>query len=193
MPARMSVPGAAPPAIRGHGHCLRPPGAGRATSARRPPLHRSRESKGTDVIREAHQLLKNCSLNFIGNVEGRDVLGNGRRDRVRRLHGQRGVEDQRGARRHGGTASRRRAAEHFQHAVGTCCRCGRSAAFASAWTTRSMAALRCSASMDCASSGTAGRRRRPSATPSRWHIALRRSAVIEQLERGIAGLSVPHR
>jgi len=31
------------------------------------------ESKGTDVIREAHQLLKGGSLNFIGNVEGRDV------------------------------------------------------------------------------------------------------------------------
>jgi phosphate acyltransferase len=31
------------------------------------------ETKGTDVVREAHQLLKSGALNFIGNVEGRDV------------------------------------------------------------------------------------------------------------------------
>ena len=31
------------------------------------------ESKGTEVIREAHRLLKAGTLNFIGNVEGRDV------------------------------------------------------------------------------------------------------------------------
>jgi [acyl-carrier-protein] S-malonyltransferase len=31
------------------------------------------ESKGTEVIREAHQLLKGGTLNFIGNIEGRDV------------------------------------------------------------------------------------------------------------------------
>jgi glycerol-3-phosphate acyltransferase PlsX len=31
------------------------------------------ESKGTDLIREAHRLLKSSSLNFIGNVEAREV------------------------------------------------------------------------------------------------------------------------
>lgn len=31
------------------------------------------ETKGNDLIREAHRLLKAGSLNFIGNVEGRDV------------------------------------------------------------------------------------------------------------------------
>jgi glycerol-3-phosphate acyltransferase PlsX len=31
------------------------------------------ETKGTEVIREAHRLLKGGALNFIGNVEGRDV------------------------------------------------------------------------------------------------------------------------
>lgn len=31
------------------------------------------ETKGTELIREAHRLLKATSLNFIGNVEGRDV------------------------------------------------------------------------------------------------------------------------
>jgi len=32
------------------------------------------ETKGNNLTREAHQLLKNSSLNFIGNVEGRDIL-----------------------------------------------------------------------------------------------------------------------
>jgi glycerol-3-phosphate acyltransferase PlsX len=31
------------------------------------------ETKGTDVIREAHRLLKGSALAFIGNIEGRDV------------------------------------------------------------------------------------------------------------------------
>ena len=33
------------------------------------------ETKGTDLIRDAHQLLKSGPVNFIGNVEGRDVYG----------------------------------------------------------------------------------------------------------------------
>jgi glycerol-3-phosphate acyltransferase PlsX len=32
------------------------------------------EKKGTEIIQEAHQLLKQAPLNFIGNVEGRDIL-----------------------------------------------------------------------------------------------------------------------
>ena len=31
------------------------------------------ESKGNDLTREAHQLLKDAPINFVGNVEGRDV------------------------------------------------------------------------------------------------------------------------
>lgn len=34
----------------------------------------SEDSKGTDIIREAHSLLKNSSLNYVGYVEGRDVF-----------------------------------------------------------------------------------------------------------------------
>ena len=75
MPVRMSCR-AQPPAIRGHGHCLRARGAGRATTARGPPLHRSRGEQGHGRHSRAHQLLKGGSLNFIGNVEGRDdILG----------------------------------------------------------------------------------------------------------------------
>lgn len=32
------------------------------------------ETKGNDIVREAHALLKASKLNFIGNVEGRDIL-----------------------------------------------------------------------------------------------------------------------
>lgn len=32
------------------------------------------ENKGNDVVREAFQMLRACSLNFIGNVEGRDIF-----------------------------------------------------------------------------------------------------------------------
>jgi glycerol-3-phosphate acyltransferase PlsX len=32
------------------------------------------EEKGTEVIRETHELLKHAPINFVGNVEGRDIL-----------------------------------------------------------------------------------------------------------------------
>lgn len=32
------------------------------------------KSKGTEVVRETHQMLSESNLNFIGNVEGRDIL-----------------------------------------------------------------------------------------------------------------------
>ena len=32
------------------------------------------ESKGNEIVREAHRLLQQSKLNFIGNVEGRDIL-----------------------------------------------------------------------------------------------------------------------
>ena len=37
------------------------------------------ESKGNDLVKEVHQILKRANLNFIGNVEGRDIY-NGRAD-----------------------------------------------------------------------------------------------------------------
>jgi len=33
------------------------------------------ESKGNDVVREAHEALKASDLNFVGNVEGHDIFG----------------------------------------------------------------------------------------------------------------------
>jgi glycerol-3-phosphate acyltransferase PlsX len=32
------------------------------------------ESKGTDTVKQAYTLLKNSNINFIGNIEGRDLL-----------------------------------------------------------------------------------------------------------------------
>jgi glycerol-3-phosphate acyltransferase PlsX len=34
----------------------------------------SEESKGSEAVREAHALLKNSGLNFVGNIEGSDIL-----------------------------------------------------------------------------------------------------------------------
>ena len=34
----------------------------------------SEESKGSEAVREGHALLKNSGLNFIGNIEGNDIL-----------------------------------------------------------------------------------------------------------------------
>ena len=55
------------------------------------------ETKGNDLTREAFQLIKALPLNFLGNVEGRDLYnGRRRRHRLRRLCGQRGAQGQRG-------------------------------------------------------------------------------------------------
>ena len=54
------------------------------------------EGKGTDLTREVFKVLKSTGLNFIGNVEGRDVFnGSVGRDRLRRLRGQRGAQERR--------------------------------------------------------------------------------------------------
>jgi glycerol-3-phosphate acyltransferase PlsX len=36
----------------------------------------SEETKGSKLIVESHQLLKNCGVNFIGNIEGNDIVHN---------------------------------------------------------------------------------------------------------------------
>ena len=54
------------------------------------------EMKGNELTREAAARLKLLPMNFVGNVEGRDVFkGRRRRDRLRRLHRQYRSENQR--------------------------------------------------------------------------------------------------
>ena len=66
------------------------------------------ESKGNELTREAHQLLKSAPVRFIGNVEGpRRLRGRRRRHRLRRVHRQRHAEDQRGPGRDGRGAAAR--------------------------------------------------------------------------------------
>ena len=53
--------------------------------------------KGNQLTLDAHALLEASSLDFEGNVEGRDAArGRGGRDRVRRVHRQRRAQDPRG-------------------------------------------------------------------------------------------------
>jgi len=39
-----------------------------------PAEHRRGEGKGNELARAAHEMLAESSLNFVGNVEGRDLL-----------------------------------------------------------------------------------------------------------------------
>ena len=101
------------------------------------------EGKGNELTKEAYDQLKESSLNFVGNVEGRDIY-NGHCDVV--------VTD-------GFTGS----------SIGTCgprsarsWRCPRSSASAGASTTPRWVARHCSASTARPSSVTALHRRRPS-------------------------------
>ena len=148
------------------------------------------ETKGNELTREAHRLLKAAPLNFIGNIEGREIYsgvadvivcdgftGNvvlktseGLVETVEALLGD---ELQ-------GTFSAR----------GICCRGGRSAVPPTAWTTRNTAARRCSAWPAWSSSATAARRRRRCATRSPWPYRLRRSDFIARVEREIAAATV---
>ena len=68
------VPAAAPAAICGDGVCVCPSRA-RASSEPRVGLLSigEEETKGNELTREAHRLLKAAPLHFIGNVEGREI------------------------------------------------------------------------------------------------------------------------
>ena len=67
------VPAAASAAVRRHGQRLR----ARALGVERPRVGLlsigEEETKGNELTREAHRLLKAAPLNFIGNVEGREI------------------------------------------------------------------------------------------------------------------------
>ena len=68
------VPAAAPAAVRRHGQRLR---ARRRSASTRPRVGLlsigEEETKGNELTREAHRLLKAAPVNFIGNVEGREI------------------------------------------------------------------------------------------------------------------------
>jgi glycerol-3-phosphate acyltransferase PlsX len=92
------------------------------------------ESKGNELTREAHRLLKASPVRFIGNVEGRENLQwRRRRDRLRRFTGNIVAQDERRAswkpsRRFSATNCRARSRARWD----TCCRGARFAAFAGA-------------------------------------------------------------
>ena len=135
------------------------------------------ESKGNELTREAHQLLKTarCSTSS-ATSKARDVY-NGDADVIVcdgftgnvALKISEGLVDtvERAAR----ARNCRERLRHTRRLAAVAAR--RSAGFAAASTTPSTAARRCSASTASASSATAARRPRRCATPSRWPAALR--------------------
>ena len=74
---------ASPGAVCNHGRCLLAFGAGDSeTDPSRIDEHRRGRSEGNELTKEAFPLFKEVdNINFIGNVEGRDVFRPGRRDR----------------------------------------------------------------------------------------------------------------
>ena len=151
-------------------------------------------TKGNELTREAHRLLKASPLPFIGNVEARDVYsGARRRDRLRRLHRQRRAEDQRRAGRDGRGAAERGVVEHDHDARRIAADAARVAAFPPA---RRLLRVRRRAA--------ARRRRRrhrrprpverarPCATPSRMAYRFAADRFIERVEQDIAAAAVSH-
>ena len=124
------------------------------------------ETKGNELTREAHRLLKAAPVRFVGNVEARDVyagvadvivcdgftgnvalkISESLVDMVEALLGD-------------------ELSSTFSARVGYLLSQRAFRRFGSAWTTRNTAARRCSASAASSSSATAGRRPRRCATP----------------------------
>ena len=128
------------------------------------------ETKGNELTRESFQLLKHLPINFVGNVEGRDLY-NGHVDVIVAdgfvgnvaLKTSEGVANLVRASSERNVAARRL---HGRWAI--CCRAARSSISKSASITPSMAALRCSGSKASASSRTDRRTRMPSRMRSAW-------------------------
>ena len=117
------------------------------------------ETKGNELTREAHQLLKASALDFVGNVEARGIFtGNADVIVCDGFTGNVALKVSEGLVEMVEDCSARSCRARFRARSATCCRGGRSAGFASAWTTPSSAARRCWASQGCASSATAARR-----------------------------------
>ena len=128
------------------------------------------ESKGNELTREAHQLLKTAPIRFRRQRRrAARLCGRRRRDRLRRLHRQRHAEDQRGARRCRPDAVARGTVGDVRHSRRIPAVAAGVPAIPQA---RRFVGIRRRAARRlervCVSSVTAARRRRPCATVSRW-------------------------
>ena len=140
---------AAPAAVRARwARCMRASALGIERRASGCSRSARKKRKGNELTREAHQLLKASALDVHRQRRGPGHLyGRRRRDRLRRIHRQRRAEVERRPRRDGRSpAAARSCRARFRARSATCCRGGRSAGSASASTTPSSAARRCSAS-----------------------------------------------
>ncbi len=149
----------APAAVRRDGSLLRPGSPRHRRAAHRPAVDRRGGGQGHRRDARSLRVLKTTGLNFIGNVEGRDVFnGDGRRRGLRRLRRQRGAE---GGRVDGDSDGRhvaRGAPERCARRLGRLCdgQAGVRCLPAHGWTTPNTARRRCSACAAAASSATAG-------------------------------------
>ena len=151
------------------------------------------ETKGNELTRDAHRLLKAAPRGVHRQRRGaRRLHGAGRRDRLRRLHRQRRAEDQRGAGGGGRGAAPRRAVEHGNHAGGIVADAAGVAALPRRVDYSEYGGAPLLGVAGRASSGTAGRRPRRSATPWRWRIASPRAGSSRGSSRRSLRPRVPH-
>ena len=144
------MPAGAPAAVRRDGRGLRRASLLGARARRGSGLLSigEEDGKGNELTREALPAAEGGAAQLRRQRRGpRHLLGRGRRHRVRRIHRQRRAQAERGGGRDGrGAAGRGAVRARSRARWATCCRGGPSAGSASAWTTRSTAARRCSAS-----------------------------------------------
>ena len=135
------------------------------------------ETKGNELTREAFPLLKALPINFIGNVEGRDIF-NGQADVIvcDGFVGNVALKTSEGIGRFVRDVLRSRSLAPSPRRWARCSRAAPSTTSAAASTTPNTAARRCSACAASASSATAPRMTSPSTTASAWPTSSRAPA-----------------
>ena len=149
-------------------------------------------TKGNELTREAHQLLKAlAAVVHRQRRSARRLQRQGRRDRLRRVHRQCGAEGQRRARRHGRRSAGEELSSTITMRVGSLLTCAMGIS-AAASTTPSTAARRCwaSASVTIVGHGRSSAKAVHNAVTMAHRFAAER--FIERIEREIATAAVSH-
>ena len=131
------------------------------------------ESKGNELTKEAYKLIKELPLNFVGNVEGRDLF-NGQADVLvcDGFVGNVALKISEGMAETVRFLLKQSLQATITRQVGFMLSGRRSSISKSASTTRNTAVRRCWASRACASSATAHPTEMPSRTPFVWPASL---------------------
>ena len=165
---------------------------GRAPAGRRCSRSARRPKKGTRAGRRGARRARAApsAIDFAGNVEGRDLLGDARRRVVTDgFTGNVALKTIEGtASAVAGAVARGRALEPARGASAGCCCARRSAGCAASWTPTPPAARSCSGCAASRSSATAARGRRGSPTPIRLAARAVEQRAVERTGRAARAL-----